>query len=62
MTQSVVCTISTEDSDVATAKAVAAGATVVVPKQAAPGTGWLTYLADPAGIVFGLMQYDGSAK
>jgi len=62
MTQSVVCTISTENSDAATAKAVAAGATVVVPKQAVRGTGWLTYLADPAGIVLGLMQYDESAK
>ena len=57
----VVLTISVDDNEAAVAKAVAAGATVAVPKQAVPGSGWLTYLADPAGVVFGIMQYDETA-
>ncbi len=62
MTQHVVCTMSVDDNDAAVAKAVAAGAKVVVPKRAVPGSGWLSYLTDPAGIVFGMMQYDATAK
>jgi predicted enzyme related to lactoylglutathione lyase len=61
MTQRVVNTISVDDNDAFTAKAVAAGGTVAVPKRAVPGSGWLTYIADPAGILFGIMQYDESA-
>ena len=62
MTQKVVNTISVDDNDAAVAKALAAGGTVAVPKRAVPGSGWLTYIADPAGILFGIMQYDESAK
>ena len=62
MTQRVVNTISVDDNDAFVAKAVAAGGTVAVPKRAVPGSGWLTYIADPAGIVFGIMQYDADAK
>jgi uncharacterized protein len=62
MTQRVVNTISVEDNQATVAKAVAAGATVAVPTRAVPGSGWLTYLADPAGIIFGVMQYDENAK
>ncbi len=60
-TPKVVLTISVDDNDAFTEKAVAAGATVAVPKRAVPGSGWLTYLSDPAGVVFGIMQYDDSA-
>lgn len=35
------------DIDAATAKAAAAGGTVVVQKRAVPGSGWLTYLRTP---------------
>lgn len=62
MTQKVVNTISVDDNDAFTAKAVAAGGTVAVPKMAVAGSGWLTYIADPAGILFGIMQYDENAK
>ena len=62
MTQRVVNTISVDDNDAFVAKAVAAGGTVAVPKRAVPGSGWLTYIADPAGILFGIMQYDAEAK
>ena len=61
MTQRVVNTISVDDNDAFVAKAVAAGGTIAVPKRAVPGSGWLTYLADPAGIIFGVMQYDDTA-
>jgi predicted enzyme related to lactoylglutathione lyase len=62
MTQRVINTISVDDNDAFVAKAVAAGGTVAVPKRAVPASGWLTYVADPAGIVFGIMQYDENAK
>lgn len=62
MTQRVVTTVSVDDNDETVAKAVAAGGTVVMPKRAVPGSGWLTYVADPAGIIFGVMQYSDEAK
>jgi uncharacterized protein len=62
MTQRVVNTISVDDNDAAVAKAVAAGGMVAVPKRAVPGSGWLAYISDPAGILFGIMQYDENAK
>jgi predicted enzyme related to lactoylglutathione lyase len=62
MTQKVVNTISVDDNDAAVAKALAAGGTIAVPKRAVEGSGWLTYIADPAGILFGIMQYDENAK
>ena len=62
MTQKVINTISVDDNEASTAKALAAGGTIAVPRRAVPGSGWLTYIADPAGIVFGIMQYDESAK
>ena len=34
------------------------GATVAVPLDAVPGVGWLAYITDPAGNLFGLMQPD----
>jgi uncharacterized protein len=43
-------------------KVEAAGATVVVPKMAVPGVGWLAYFKDPEGNVFGMMQADESAS
>jgi predicted enzyme related to lactoylglutathione lyase len=43
-------------------KAVAAGGQVVAPKMAVPGVGWMCYLMDPEGNVFGLMESDENAK
>jgi len=40
------------------AKVEAAGGSIVLPKMAVPGVGWLAYGADPAGLVFGMMQED----
>ena len=38
-----------------------AGGTIVVPKMAVPGVGWLAYFKDPDGNVFGMMEDDQSA-
>jgi predicted enzyme related to lactoylglutathione lyase len=51
-----------DDNEAFTAKALAAGGPIAVPRRAVPGSGWLTYIADPAGIVFGIMQYDDKAE
>jgi predicted enzyme related to lactoylglutathione lyase len=37
------------------------GGAVVVPKMAVPGIGWLAYVKDPDGNIFGMMQADTSA-
>jgi predicted enzyme related to lactoylglutathione lyase len=37
------------------------GDAVVVPKMAVPGIGWLAYVKDPDGNIFGMMQADTSA-
>ncbi len=43
-------------------KVVEAGGKVVVPKQAVPGVGYMSYCADSEGNVFGMMQADPSAQ
>jgi predicted enzyme related to lactoylglutathione lyase len=45
-----------------TKKVVDAGGTVIVPKQAVPGQGYLAYCTDTEGNVFGVMEMDPSAK
>ncbi len=57
-----VCTIDVAELDKALAKGQSLGGTVSVPKMAVPGVGWLAYLTDPAGNIFGLMQNDPTAK
>ena len=42
-------------------KVEGAGGTVIVPKMAIPGVGWLAYFKDPEGNVFGMMQSDEQA-
>ncbi|MBZ2208740.1 VOC family protein [Massilia soli] len=41
--------------------ALASAGTVVVPKMAVPGIGWLGYARDPDGNIFGMMQEDPEA-
>jgi predicted enzyme related to lactoylglutathione lyase len=60
--QKVVNTIGVDDMDDAILRAEGAGATVVVGKQAIPGVGWMAYLTDPTGVVFGVYMDDPSAK
>ena len=42
--------------------ALRAGGTVVLPKRAIPGVGWIAYLADPGGAIVGIVQGDKNAK
>lgn len=58
-----VITVDVEDIDTAISKAQSssAGGEVVVPKMAVPGIGWLAYVKDPDGNIFGMMQADITA-
>ena len=56
-----VITIDVDNVDATVASALAAGGTAAVPKMAVPGIGWLAYLKDPDGNVFGVMQADTEA-
>jgi predicted enzyme related to lactoylglutathione lyase len=55
-------TISVDSVDAFTKKIVEAGGTVMMPKRAVPGQGYLAYCTDTEGNVFGVMQFDPSAK
>ena len=57
-----VCTVDTENLEAATAKATQLGGQVVVPKMPIPGIGWLAYVKDTEGNIFGMMQSDPNAK
>ena len=56
-----VITVDVEDLDAAMAKATGAGGLVALPRMAVPGIGWLGYLKDPDGNIFGMMQTDPGA-
>lgn len=56
-----VVTVDVEHIDVSLVRASEAGGAVVVPKMAVPGIGWLAYVKDPDGNIFGMMQADGQA-
>ena len=43
-------------------KIMEAGGKVIMPKGAVPGQGYVAYVADPEGNVFGIFQNDPSAK
>lgn len=51
-----VCTIGVEDIDAYIAKAKNAGATTALDKMEVPGVGWLAYMKDPEGNIFGMLQ------
>ena len=50
------------DKIVAIEKGLASGGTIALPKMPIPGVGWLAYLKDTEGNIFGMMQPDPSAK
>ena len=54
-------TVDVDSVDTYVDKITAQGGTVVAPKMAVPGIGYLAYCADPAGNMFGIMQTDDSA-
>jgi predicted enzyme related to lactoylglutathione lyase len=57
-----VCTVDVPSVDAALGEAAAAGGSTAVPKMPVPGVGWLGYLRDPDGNIFGVMQADPSAR
>jgi uncharacterized protein len=59
---SYVCTVDVPNLDDFAKKAVAAGATGALPKMPVPGIGWLAYLKDTEGNIFGMIQNDPNAK
>jgi predicted enzyme related to lactoylglutathione lyase len=57
------CTVGSVDSvDAIIAKGITLGGVVALPKMAIPGVGWLAYLKDTEGNIFGVMQDDKTAK
>jgi uncharacterized protein len=57
-----VCTVEVSSVDEYFASAVSLGGSVAVPKMPIPTVGWLAYVKDPDGNIFGLMQHDQDAK
>jgi predicted enzyme related to lactoylglutathione lyase len=57
-----VCTVDVASVDETVAAAVGKGGRVAVPRMPVPGIGWLAYLKDPDGNIFGVMQNDAAAK
>jgi predicted enzyme related to lactoylglutathione lyase len=56
-----VCTVDVDHLDAYVARAEAAGGAIAVPKVAVPGVGWLAYVKDSEGNIFGMMQEDRAA-
>ena len=56
-----VCTIMATAVDDDVAKAMTNGGSMAMPKMAVPGIGWLAYVKDTEGNLFGVMQEDASA-
>jgi predicted enzyme related to lactoylglutathione lyase len=51
-----VCTVEVDSVDDTVTRAMTLGGSVAVAKMAVPGVGWLAYLKDPDGNIFGVMQ------
>ena len=56
-----VITVDVDAVDAVVAAAHLAGGTTALPKMPVPGIGWLAYLKDPDGNIFGIMQADTEA-
>ena len=53
-----VCTISVDNLDTYIDKVKSAAGTTALDKVQVPGVGWLTYMKDPEGNLFGMLQPD----
>ena len=53
-------TIGVDSLDEALAGVEANGGTIIRPKQAVPGVGWMAYCRDTEGNTFGILQEDAS--
>lgn len=56
-----VCTLGVDDLDAAMAAGEKAGGTVAMPRMPIPGVGYVGYLKDTEGNIFGLHQADPDA-
>jgi len=59
---STVNTIDVPSVDEFIKKVEASGGTIIRPKMAVPGVGYMAYFKDPEGNIFGMMENDASAK
>jgi len=59
---STVNTIDVPSVDKFIKKVEASGGTIIRPKMAVPGVGYMAYFKDPEGNIFGMMENDESAK
>lgn len=57
-----VCTVDVADLAATLTKAGQLGAVEALPTMPIPGVGWLAYLKDTEGNLFGLMQADANAR
>jgi len=60
--EGVVNTIGVDSVDNSVEAIVAAGGTIIMPKTAIPGVGYLAYFRDTEGNTFGVMHSDPTAK
>ena len=60
--QATVNTINVPSADEFIDKVVANGGEVAVPRMSVPGIGYMAYLRDPEGNLFGIMEADESAE
>lgn len=58
----VVNTIDVSDLDATAQQVEANGGSIVLPKMAVPGVGWMAYFKDTEGNIHGMMQSDPSAS
>ena len=56
------CSVDVPSVDEYVAKVTAAGGTIALPKMPIPTVGWLAYVKDTEGNIFGLYQHDPSVK
>lgn len=56
-----VCTLGVDDVDGAVTAATGAGARLALPKMAIPNVGYVAYLHDPEGNIFGVYHDDPNA-
>lgn len=57
-----VCTVNVTSVDETVEQATKLGGVVALPKMPIPGVGWLAYLKDTEGNIFGVMQADAAAQ
>ncbi len=60
--EGIVNTLDVDDLDAYLARVDEAGGSLLVPKMAVPGVGWMAYCKDSEGNPFGMMQADPEAK